>query len=546
MRPRRALIVLLVPLAVAGAVLFDRDAADTPTVLAGAPERSMPTASAQDAPTSTWYCAAGTATGDGDAEQTVIVANAGDSAVDVVVTAHSDEENTADTELEVEAGSHAEVTVSDLIDAEHAAALVEVDGGEVVVEHVLSGPTGTTAGPCASSTASTWYLPSSTTVLGVDNTISIFNPFPDMAVVDITVETEEGARTPPEFEGLVVAPGSVRAVDLSSVVTVRDQLAVVVAARSGLVVTEQVEVVTDEAELPTGLSTALGAPATEEAWYFAAARPLDEDVNERVVVFNPGDEQAEVDVQVLVDDPETNPFVDPYELSVRPGQFSVVELGEDERLADGVGFATLVESRNGEPVVAARVLDATESPAGRSVSLGSPVVATRWLAPLPGSPGDEDDVVGRSLAIANAGTRAVDVTVSVLDEGDTEVVDERSVEPATRGVVDLDDLDVPDGALVEVEASSPVAVGRVLTFDDGEGFAEVPAIPVAGTLERPTPAVIEPTTSPTVVLDGLVPEDELDDDTAPDDTAPPGTGPDDTAVGDEDDDEEDEDDEDGG
>lgn len=527
MRPRRALIVLLVPLAIAGAVLFDRDAADTPAVLEGTPDRSMPTASAQDAPSSTWYCAAGTATGEGAAEQTVIVANAGDAAADVVVTAHSDEGGAAGTEVEVEAGSHAEVTVSDLVDAEHAAALVEVEGGEVVVEHVLSGPTGSTAGPCSSSTASTWYLPASTTVLGVDNEITIFNPFPDMAVVDITVETEEGARTPPEFEGLVVDPGSVRAIDLSSVVTVREQLAVVVAARSGLVVTEQVEVVTDEADLPTGLSTVLGAPATEEAWYFPAARPLDEDVDERIVVFNPGDEQAEVDVQVLVDDPETNPFVDPYELSIRPGQFSVVELGEDERLPDGVGFATLVESRNEERVVAARVVDATETPAGRSVSLGSPLVATRWLAPLPGSPDSEDAAVGRSLAIANSGTREVDVTVSVLDEGDAEVVEELSVEPAARGVVDLDDLEVPTGALVEVEASGPVSVGRVLTFDDGESFAEVPAIPVAGTLERPTPAVIEPTTSPTVVLDGLVPEDELDDDVSPDDTAPPGTDPDD-------------------
>ena len=533
---RRLAVVVVVALAVAGVVVADRTSGDpqaAPEVLA----RLGPTAPAPDTGASTWYCPAGSASGaGGTAEQTVVLANlAGEDRV-ATVTAMTSDGQTATEEVGVAASARVNVAVADLVEADWAGVLVEANGGGVAVDHVLGGATGTTAGPCASSASAVWYLPAGSTELGVDNRIAILNPFPDLAVVDIEVATDDGRRVPPELEGLVVDPTSVRVVDLSAVVTVRDQVAATVTSRSGLVVVEGLEVTTSEARRDPALSVTLGAPSAEPAWYFPELVPTGSGVDQAMVVFNPTDVTAEVDLQVLVDDPATNGFVEPFELTVRPFAYQVVALGDDDRVPGGIGLGAYVETRNDVPVVAARVVRATgadtTSPStdGVSVSLGTPVLAGTWVVPLAADRGASE----LRLGVANLGVRDAEVTVEALTNGETaDVLPDGPVTiPAgQRSSIDVGGLTPPGATAVVVRTSPQVAVERSLGFGNGDGFMLATAIALDGTLERP--GVAQPDAPPPeVVLDGVVDEDVLEeileDDTtttpAPDGSERPGNG----------------------
>src|SRR5690606_37684469 len=165
-----------------------------------------PTASPPGSLGSTWYCASGTAAGtdEGDAEQVVSMANASDDVVQGRLTVYPNEGDPVTRPVEVPARDRVTVRVSDVVQAKYASVLAEFDGGEVAVQHELSGPTGRSVGACASSPAATWYFPNATTRPGARLLLTLFNPFPHDAVVDIVLEAEDGTRTPQAYQGLVV------------------------------------------------------------------------------------------------------------------------------------------------------------------------------------------------------------------------------------------------------------------------------------------------------------------------------------------------------
>lgn len=500
--------------------------------------RLTPTAAPADAPAQTWFCAAGSAEGSGGvAEQTAALTNTTDTLRTATVTALTDAGVAATTTVELPPQSRTPVRSSDLVTATWASLLVEVDGGGVAVDHNLSGPFGATGGPCASASSASWYFPATSTLFGVRSLVALFNPYAERAVLDIVAETDDGVREPGEYAGLVVEPRSVRVVDIAEVITVRDQLSLSITARAGLVVVEQLQVATDDAELPTSLAVTLGAPAPQPAWYFPLGAPVGEGVSQRFVVFNPTDTPAEVDVQLLVSDPDAG-FIEPFAVSVRPGQYATVDLADDERVPTGVPLGAYVETRNDVAVVAARVVQSSSDAAsalaagvggpGRSVSVGVPLVATGWVVPVGAT-----NAGGARLGITNLGLRDAEVEFTLLRDGSVTPFDGSTVAvPAGRRVeVDLGDVDDPATLSVVVRASQPVAVERNVVF--GSGFTLAPAVIVGGTASRPQVAVPDTATSPTVVLEGIttttVAPPAADSTDSADTTAPDATAPDATA-----------------
>lgn len=529
MTPRRPVILLAVAAFLAGAVAIERDD-DTPAVSNSVVrlERLAPTVEAAGARSSIWFCAAGTALGaDGIAEQLVVIENAGPDAILATLTAYGDEGQQGVEAVELPPASRTQVAVSSFVEASWAGVVVEAPVGEIAVQHLLSGNGMRTTGPCASSVAPTWYLPVGTTVLGVDHRLVLFNPFPDEAVVDLIFETETDTRRPSAYQALVVAGRGVKVLDVSSEVTVREQMATTVVARSGLVVAEQLAIVNADSDLPPGMAVLLGAPAPVTSWALPDGPPLREGDDVRVVVFNPGGQQAEVDVSLLVDDPSAVGVVEPYELSVRPGQFEVIDLRADQRLPDGVGWSAVVQSRNGQPVVAARA-ERRAARDGRApvelTVLGSPVAAARWEIPL----GNLSRSGPARLVVANpAVAEAVVVSVSAIGDGRVEPVaaaEDVRVEPGARVVVDLGGLDESTAWSLRVEADGAVVVEASVVFADDGGAAAWIGLPVRGTLSLLPDAVADVDVSPTVVLDGS-PIDTAPDGTAPLGTTPPGTAP---------------------
>ncbi|MEZ5143873.1 MAG: DUF5719 family protein [Acidimicrobiales bacterium] len=485
---RAPALVVIVGLLVAGGVVQHRqDDAAASRVETTEVERLMPVAARPGAPSSTWYCAGGTATGkaDGVAEHTVTVANASTADVQVSLTAFPSEGEPRSRSFTVPAGSRRDTALTELVTAPWAAALVEVDGGEVGVEHRVRGVDGQAVAPCASAPAGRWYFPAGATRRGAREVLAVFNPFPDDAVVDLDFETDDGRRTPQPYQGLVVPGGRVLPVDITDVVTVRNEVAASVAVRTGRVVVDQVQVWNGTDGQPRGIGLMLGATAPTATWAFPGGAQLVEssDVNESYVLYNPGDSPATALVQVRTDDEATRGAVEPYEVTVRPRQYTIVSLTQDRRVPTDVGRWAEVFTTDGPPLVVERMVQAKGGAPVRGVSqtLGSPLQATRWLVPSAGGAG----VSASKLTVVNpSASDAATVTITAVRDGErgpVEGFDGRSLPAGGRVSLDTDRLPDPDATLLVVDASAPVVVATELALADPTDRSEAMAIPIAGT-----------------------------------------------------------------
>ena len=480
-------MLLLVPVLVVAAIVVQRD--ESASTSAVRSDRLAPVAPAAAADGSTWYCAAGSATGIGTgegagaAEHVVVVANLSDVEVTGLLTIVPSEGESAARPLAVPAHARIEVAPSSVVVAPWASAIVELDGGSVAVEHTVQGPGGTSVAPCASHPSPTWYFPAGTTRAGTTMLVNLFNPFPGEASVDLTFETEDGTRTPQQFQGLVVPGGRVIAVDVGAVVTLRDQIATTVRARNGRIIAEQILISDGTDGSPEGLTTVLGAPAPADSWVFPDLGAPAPGRTSTMSVLNPGEEEADVEVQIFLDEPAVNGTVEPFTLSVGPTRYGAVDLYEDGRIPAGIGAWVLVRTTNGVQVVAERLdggnADAAEP--GLAAVVGSPIQAQEWILPV--ASGSADDLA--ELVIVNPSASA-DATVSL--RADVGGVSQELPGAASVVVPAGSRVQVPlsaetlglEGISLLVTSDAPVVVGRSVVFASGD-LADSVGLPVVGT-----------------------------------------------------------------
>jgi hypothetical protein len=530
--PRLPVIVLLVA-AIGAAVWQARTEDDRGTAAADAvdadagPASGMPAVADAGAMASTWYCAAGTGDAGGMADHSVTVFNPGDRSVGVAVTVYggvlaSTSPTTAEAAQAPPAAAlppeargfvlpgrdRVELRLGDLVPAPLVAALVEASGGPVAVEHRVAGPHGVDVGPCASTTAPVWHLASGATTRDAREVVVLFNPFATDAIVDITFDTDAGSREPVRFQGFPVAAGTVVGVDIGDDVAREPQVSATLRTRAGRVVAERLQEF-DGSLGPEGLAVALGVPEASTAWAFPDGA-VDDGGTERIVVYNPGDERAEVEVQVLPASDEPVPAPQPFRLSIRAGTFAVVDYGAEDRVVPGVEHATLVRSTNGVPVVAERVTtqareqagddaaddeargdDTTDDEGGGDDGVrgdvaagpGAVVAATRWAFPS-STRGQE---AGLRFVVFNPDpARSVPVTLLAAANGREAPVDgvrATAVAPAGRIALGAD-VDWPSWV---VEAGAPVVVERVLVGESGVALgtgAGIPSVDGSVALDR--------------------------------------------------------------
>jgi hypothetical protein len=251
---------------------------------------------------------------------------------------------------------------------------------------------------------------------------------------------------------------------------------------------------------PEGLAVALGVPEASTAWAFPDG-VVDDRRTERIVVYNPGDERAQVEVQVLPTSDEPAPAPQPFRLSVRGGTFAAVDYGAEDRVVPGVEHATLVRSTNGVPVVAERVTTHAGEPAGGddtadeegggddadngeggddgvrgdiAAGPGAVVAATRWAFP---SSTRGEEAAGLRFVVFNPDPeRSVPVTLLATTNGREDPVDDvpaTAVAPRGRIVLAAE----VDWASWVVEAEAPVVVERVLVGEAGVALGSGVGIP---------------------------------------------------------------------
>jgi hypothetical protein len=471
---RRAPALVVIVAVLVGLVALGANGHDPRTVSYGRPEAApMPQADPAGALSSTWYCAGGTAQDGGFANLVVVVANLGDARRSGTVTwipTGGGEKKTV--HLEVSGQRSVSLAARDAVDAPVVSALVELDGGEVAVEHAVSGPRGSGVAPCASEPSTRWYLANGTTERDSRQVLALFNPFPDDAVVDISTSTDEGRSNPSKLQGLPVEAGTTAFVELGQFVRYRAVTAVSVVARTGRLVVDRIQVF-DGSNGRQGMSLALAAPVPAEVWYFpdGLAQP---GVAEAWHVYNPTAEEAQVTLEVV---PAVGDPPEPYDVTVPPRTQMVIPATED-RVTPGVAHSSTIRSLNGVPVVAERELDVRKPSLRRgwSSALGSPLAARRWVLPI----GEANENTDEWIAVHNPGARRLTVSVYALANGQRlaiEGLQDLKVGPAGRLAIRLGDHISRTPLPIVVEATGAVAVERDAYAVGRTGISTIIGIP---------------------------------------------------------------------
>ena len=468
-----ALLVIALILVAGGAI--DRWVRPSPDAVPDDPGSEIaisgPTAAPASARSSAWYCTGATGTPDGMADGTVVIANAGDRALRADVTVIPVSGDHGQRSVDVAANGRATLRLADVVQADHLSAVVELDGGEAVVELSTAGPLGASIAPCASSASPTWYFAEGVTTRDATEMLLVLNPFPEDAVVDLAFTTEEGQVTPQALTGLAVQGRGMAAINVGEFVQRREAVATRITARTGrLVVTRQQSF--DGTVGRKGMSVALGVPAPGPVWYFADGLAAD-GLAERFQVYNPLQSEAQVELAIALDDGEAEPL----RITVPRESRVTVVANEESRIPKGVGHAVTLRSTNGVDVVVERSVDSTGAGgrAGVGSSPGARALARGWVF----AAGQADGSFEEFLAVANPGPTPTEVSVIVLAGGSRRDIPAlRSLQVPAGGRVLVRMVEhVPAPALsLLVTGTLPVVAERIVLAQGALGLTVTPGI----------------------------------------------------------------------
>ncbi len=435
---------------------------------------SGPTAAPASARSSAWYCTGATGAADGVADGTVVIANAGSRPLRADITVIPVTGDRGQASITVAAYGRGALHLADVVTGVHLSAVVELDGGEAVVELSTTGTYGSSVTPCASSASPTWYFAEGVTTRDATEVLYVLNPFPEDAVVDLAFTTEEGQVTPQPLTGLSVQGRAMTAINVGDYVQRRESVAARITARTGRLVVVRLQVF-DGSVGRKGMSVALGVPAPEPEWLFADGLAAD-GLNERYQVYNPLQSEAQVELAIALDDGEAEPL----RITVpRESRVSVVA-NDETRVPKGVGHAVSVRSTNGVDVVVERSIDSTgvADRAGVGSSPGARAPARSWVF----AAGQVDASMAEFVTVANPGPGAAEVAVAVLADGTRrEIPALRSLQVPAGGRIVVrmaDHVTVPAPALsLVVTGTQPVVAERLLLAQGGAlGLTVTPGI----------------------------------------------------------------------
>ena len=429
-----------------------------------------------DAASSSWFCAGGGVGPGSVASPTVSLSNTTDRPVAGVMTVTVDRGSSGSVTLprrsvDVPAGGTSLVDPGTGAPAGSVATTFTFATGGVGVSQVLSGPSGWTTSPCASSTSSQWYLAAGSTAAGATQTLSLYNPTSTDAAVNVTFLTGGGVVQPQDYQGLVVPAGQLVVENVGDFVQDQGTIATEVQAQAGQVVAFQLQ--QWQAPPAVGIAVLLGSPVTGSDWQF----PQTTETGGSAVTLhlaNPGPvaDTATIDVEVSAIS------VQPVVVPVPPNGVADVVVSGEPSFPRGAPYAIGVSGSTGTLVVARTVQAGPQAaPPQWGASMGTPFAATGWLVPAPGVPGDP--AVARaavsSLAVANPGDQTTRVTVAALAGG--RAVTTLSVPPRSLAV--LSGPGISGLHTLIVRASQPVAVEEDAVPSGAPGVVSSPGLPLA-------------------------------------------------------------------
>jgi hypothetical protein len=470
---RRGPILFVVLLALVAAVVAQQDessgsSAATSNVRALRASIGVPAA---DVASSAWYCAAGTSTGDGPATETVVIASLARTDIEATITVMpgGDAQPARDT-LRLAPGEQVRVPVADVLETAEPGVVVETVGGAAAVSHVLEHGGDIAMEACTRTAAPDWYFASGTTVEGSQQSLLLFNPFGDDAIVDVSFVTDTGAQEPAGLQALVVPRRTRVTIPVQDSVLRQTRVAAHVHARTGRIVAEQTQIfddVTLDGAARDGIALSAGATAPSSVWRVPAGSTRDGGLVQ-LALANFSRQDSRVDVKTVLDGEGDLPAQ-----TVRvPAQgVTLVDVTTRVPLDTDVAVTATVRAVDGRRVPVVAELLATWPPASSSTgiagTIGTTLTATRWVVPTP------DVDAEATITVFNPGTEPV--TAALLAAGDVDrrigptSEPELAIAPGEVKTVRLT-LSSGQGATV-VTANHPVVVGLTLLGADGAAIA---------------------------------------------------------------------------
>ncbi|MFO7590647.1 MAG: DUF5719 family protein [Acidimicrobiia bacterium] len=468
---RTPALVVLAALLAAAVVLAQGSSSRTAPPAPAREPSDGPTVPSRRNVSAAWYCAEGTSTPDGRATEAVIIGNLERYPIDVTITVMpGGSEEPSSRKLSIDTLAQRRVEVADVLATPEPGVVVEVFGGQAVVEHEVRRADDFAVNPCTRTADRTWFFTGVSTDRGAQEWLALFNPFGDDAIVDVTFLTANGVDAPGETQALVVPRRSRVSLPVHDLVSREPEVAISVVARTGRVVAES-STQFDGTDVRRGLSLSPGVNNGARHWRFPSGAST-AGTTRSVSIANFGDVAADVEVDLFLDNGSNVP---PERVTVSPMSITTIDVGQ--RVAAGVGYAIDVRVVQGAPVVVdASGAWAPPAPVtGVASTPGSVTTATRWALAL-GRTTESDEAV---IAVLNVGTAPVTVQLYAYTAGDP---DSPRSAPAAA---------VPAGALVEfaltergirpdqvlvVSADGPIVVGRQVL---GTGVSVSVAVPFA-------------------------------------------------------------------
>ena len=378
---------------------------------------------------STWFCAAGTSQPGGRADETLTVANIGGARAFTaeikvsVMTGVGVSPSKFDFKLAPVGNANSAATglpsirsipVSTILASPDPGIVIEATGAPVVVTHSVAGAGDVATSPCARGGSPEWYFGGGTTVLGAEQWLTLFNPFPGDAVVDLTFFTGIGVEAPSDAQGVVVAGTSRLSIPVHDLVPRRDAVATRVTTRRGRVIAEQVQSL-DGRDGRRGITLTAGVPRLAKQWWFSGATAA----NGRITtasILNPGARRVSIRLDTALVGAVT---LGPIDIEVPPR--SVVVTNVSSRVPAGTPFAWRLSLRDSErksgESSAGIAVEALVSQSGISSGLaadsGTPFASSSWYLMAP-------DLLGgdmREVAIFNTSNKQVKWSLRTLDRG---------------------------------------------------------------------------------------------------------------------------------
>ena len=285
----------------------------------------------------------------------------------------------------------------------YVSALVELAGGKgASVEQRAIYPAGESTQPCVNQPSPQWFFADGFTASDSKEDLLLTNPLPDATVINVRFVTKDGERQPSALQGYVLAPHSLRVLDIASQgARGEDLVGVELRAVSGTFVAARAQHYLGTGRL--GYAVKLGAPEVATDWWLTTGDYRGKP-NEQIIVFNPTQDEAKV---VALFSGEGGAGVAPLNLTVPAHRVVSLAMSNIAGLTENrftVSFSVLEGTGIVVEHVSTRQL---EKSMATTVDLGVPFVmaAKQWAIPSPIAPGTTDAIALTNVTALQASAR---------------------------------------------------------------------------------------------------------------------------------------------